>query len=160
MIFRGSMLLRNYKPSDLKTLHAIDTACFPPGISYTLEELQSFITTRTAKTWVAEENGEVAGFLVAHKTASMERMAKLAETHIVTLDVIEQARRRGVGAALMDAAEDWARVQGCRAVSLETAEDNHAAQAFYRKRGYEKTDIVENYYENGASAWVMTKRIG
>lgn len=148
------MLLRDYKPSDLKSLHAIDTACFPPGISYTLEELRSFITTRTAKTWVAEENGEVAGFLVAHKTA------KLAETHIVTLDVIEQARRRGVGGALMDAAEDWARIQGCRVISLETAEDNRAAQAFYRKRGYEKTDIVENYYENGASAWVMTKRIG
>lgn len=154
------MPLRDYKPSDLKSLHAIDTACFPPGISYTLEELRSFITTRTAKTWVAEENGEAVGFLVAHKTANMKKLAKLAETHIVTLDVIEQARRRGVGGALMDAAENWARVQGCRVISLETAEDNHAAQAFYRKRGYEKTDIVENYYEDGASAWVMTKRIG
>lgn len=152
------MLLREYKPSDLKTLHAIDTACFPPGISYTLEELRSFITIRTAKTWVAEENGEAVGFLVAHKTAN--KLTKWAEAHIVTVDVIEQARRRGVGGALMDTAEDWARVQGCRAVSLETAEDNAAAQTFYRKRGYEKTDIVENYYENGASAWVMTKRIG
>lgn len=146
------MRLRIYKPSDLKTLHAIDAVCFPPGISYTLEELQLFITYRMAKTWVAEESGKVAGFLVAHKTAR-------SGVHVVTLDVIETARRRGVGGALMDAAEDWAHAHGCRYVSLETAEDNHVAQAFYAKHGYKKMEKLQNYYPNGASAWVMTKAI-
>lgn len=146
------MQLRGYKPSDLKALHAIDAACFPPGISYTLEELRLFIAHPMAKTWVAEEGGETVGFLVAHKTSRVG-------AHIVTIDVTEPARRRGVGRALMDAAEDWARSQGCRQVSLETAEDNRAAQAFYSKHGYEKTGMIRNYYENGASAWVMTKKI-
>ncbi|MGH9353718.1 MAG: GNAT family N-acetyltransferase [Terriglobia bacterium] len=149
------MLLRDYKPADLNTLHAIDTACFPPGISYTLEELRAFITHQKSKTWVAEEGEKIAGFLVAHKAA-----AKVAEAHIVTLDVAEEARRRGVGTLLMDAAEEWARARGCKCISLETAEDNRAAQAFYQKRGYEKTEMIENYYENGTSAWVMAKRVG
>lgn len=146
------MHLRSYKPSDLKTLHSIDVACFPPGISYTLEELRLFIGHPMAKTWVAEEGREAVGFLVAHKTSQ-------ARVHIVTIDVTGPARRRGMGGALMDAAEDWARSQGCRHVSLETAEDNRAAQSFYIKRGYEKTRMIANYYGNGTSAWVMTKRI-
>ncbi|MGH9344243.1 MAG: GNAT family N-acetyltransferase [Terriglobia bacterium] len=150
------MLLRDYTPADLNALHAIDAACFPPGISYTLEELRSFITHRRAKTWVAGEGGEAVGFLVAHKTAA----GPVVEAHIVTLDVAAAVRRRGVGSALMNAAEQWARAQGCPCVSLETAEDNHAAQAFYRKRGYEKTEMIKNYYGHGTSAWVMTKWIG
>ncbi|MGH9378838.1 MAG: GNAT family N-acetyltransferase [Terriglobia bacterium] len=147
------MLLRDYRSADLETLHAIDTTCFPPGVSYTLEDLKAFITHRKSKTWVAGEGVKIAGFLVAHETPA-------AEVHIVTIDVTAEARRRGVGTLLIDAAEEWARARDCKYVSLETAEDNRAAQAFYQRRGYEKTGIIENYYENGASAWVMAKRVG
>ena len=66
-------------------------------------------------------------------------------------------RRRGVGSALMDAAEDWAERQDLRLIYLETAEENAPAQAFYAGRGYEKVRMIERYYSNGASAWVMVK---
>jgi ribosomal-protein-alanine N-acetyltransferase len=73
--------------------------------------------------------------------------------------VAEDWRRGGVGTVLMNAAEAWAREQGARFVYLETAEDNAAAQNFYRRRGYQKLRALENYYGNGLAAWVMVKRL-
>ncbi len=144
------MILRFFKPADLAALHKIDAACFPRGVSYSLEELQAFIRHRYSKTWVAEENGEIIGFLVAQCVAG-------EALHIVTIDVKEGWRRRGVGAALMNAAEEWGNRQSLKLVSLETAEDNQGAQAFYKKRGYIRLNRVERYYANGAAAWVMGK---
>jgi ribosomal-protein-alanine N-acetyltransferase len=144
------MHLRAFRSDDLETLYKIDQACFAPGISYPREELSRFINQRGSSTWVAEESGEIAGFLIAERQAQ-----KVA--HIVTIDVVDRWRRRGVGRLLMDAAELWAREQKLLLVYLETAENNIAAQAFYGARGYRKVDSVANYYSDGTSAWVMLK---
>lgn len=146
------MLLRDFQPADLETLHRIDQGCFPPGVSYSAEELKAFISHRNSKTWVAEDDREIIGFLIGQKMRD-------GTMHVITIDVAEGWRRRGVGAALMDAAEEWGRARGLTLVSLETAEDNHPAQAFYKKRGYLKLGRVEDYYANGAAAWVMGKRL-
>jgi ribosomal-protein-alanine N-acetyltransferase len=144
------MRLRAYRHDDLETLYKIDQACFAPGISYPHEELRQFISQRGSRTWVAEESGEVAGFLIAERQA--QRVA-----HIVTIDVMDGWRRRRVGSLLMDAAEHWAREQKLLLVYLETAENNTAAQAFYAARGYRKVDRIASYYSDGTSAWVLLK---
>ena len=52
------------------------------------------------------------------------------------LSVDEAVRRRGYGKALMDAAEEWARKQGCTQMCLETA--NPTAGKFYTETmGYQ-----------------------
>ena len=144
------MPLRAFRSEDLETLYKIDQACFAPGISYPREELSRFINQRGSGTWVAEESGEIAGFLIAERRAQ-----KVA--HIVTIDVPDRWRRRGVGSLLMDAAEHWAREQKLLLVSLETAENNTAAQRLYEARGYRKVNRVESYYSDGTSAWVMLR---
>lgn len=144
------MILRSYRPSDLDTLYQIDQSCFPPGVSYSRDEIERFIGSRRSQAWIAEEGQEIAGFLIAGRERN-------GTAHIVTIDVAERWRRRAVGTMLMDAAEEWAQVHGLRLVYLETAEDNVAAQAFYTKRRYEKLKKVERYYANGAAAWVMVK---
>ena len=144
------MDLRAFRSDDLETLYKIDRACFAPGISYPREELSGIIGQRRSRTWVAEESGEIVGFLIAERQAQ-----KVA--HIVTIDVVDRWRRRRVGSLLMDAAEHWAREQNLLLVYLETAENNTAAQRFYEARGYRKVDRVESYYSDGTSAWVMLR---
>jgi ribosomal-protein-alanine N-acetyltransferase len=144
------MHLRAFRSEDLETLYQIDQACFAPGISYPREELNGFISQRQSRTWVAEESGEIVGFLIAERLA--ENVA-----HLVTIDVVDRWRRRRVGSLLMDAAEHWAREQELLFVYLETAENNTAAKHFYEARGYRKVDRVLSYYADGASAWVMLK---
>ena len=144
------MRIRNYRPTDLQILYQIDHACFPPGIAYPKHELTQFITMHGARTWVAESGGDTVGFLITCPESQ-------GAVHIVTIDVVASARRQGVGRALMDAAENWARAQKAKAIYLETAEDNLIAQRFYEARGYYRVEKVEGYYSNGQAAWVMTK---
>jgi len=146
------MRLRPFHSDDLQTLYEIDQACFPPGISYSREELSDFISHRVSQTWVAEDAGEIAGFLIAHREPR-----KIL--HIVTIDVVKARRRAGVGSLLMDAAEQWAFDHGLRMVGLETAEDNLTAQEFYAARGYNKVGEIARYYADGTTAWVMVKAL-
>jgi len=145
------MHLRSFRPADLQTLYEIDQACFPPGISYSRAEIAGFIGRRGSRTWVAEADGEIVGFL----TADRHPLMRLG--HVITVDVVEAWRRRGVGSVLMDAAEEWAREEGFVAISLETGENNLAAQAFYEARGYSRYEKRERYYANGEAAWIMVK---
>jgi [ribosomal protein S18]-alanine N-acetyltransferase len=144
------MQLRSFRPSDLDTLHEIDHACFPPAISYSRDDLASFINQDRSETWIAEQDGRIAGFLVA------DRQPPRAG-HIITLDVVLACRRQGIGTLLMDAAEEWVRKQGLQLVYLETGADNVTAQRFYVRRGYERYRIIDSYYANGDAAWVMVK---
>lgn len=146
------MLLRAFNPGDLTILREIDAACFPPGVSYSQEELRAFIAHRNSRTWVAQEGEQVIGFLIAQK-------APFRSVHIITIDVAQGSRRRGAGRALLGAAEAWAVLEGAGSMELETAVDNWTAQAFYDKQGYVKARKIENYYANGAAAWVMVKRL-
>lgn len=146
------MILRPFRDSDFERLYQIDQACFPPGISYSRQEIASYIADPDSETWVAEEGSEIVGFLIAGREGRKS-------SHVITVDVIEEWRRRGIGAALMNAAEEWARRRGAESIYLETAEDNFAAQQFYQARGYSKIERVEGYYSNGRAAWVMAKRL-
>jgi ribosomal-protein-alanine N-acetyltransferase len=146
------MRLRTFQPSDLPVLYEIDQACFPPGVSYAKSELSRFVSQRGSRTWIAEEGGEVAGFLIAGR-------AGRSVAHIVTIDVRAKWRRRGVGRNLMDVVEKWAGDQKLELIYLETAEDNLIAQRFYQARGYSKVQRVERYYANGQAAWVMAKTL-
>src|SRR5581483_8999398 len=47
------------------------------------------------------------------------------------------ARRRGVGGALLAAAEAWARAQGCREMASDTWADNRRSQRAHQALGYE-----------------------
>jgi GNAT superfamily N-acetyltransferase len=53
------------------------------------------------------------------------------------LAVAPEWRGRGVGSALMLAAEDWARAQGAERMVLDLAANNSGAQRLYERLGYE-----------------------
>ena len=56
--------------------------------------------------------------------------------HVADLAVIADARRIGVGTALMEAGEAWARDHGLPALSLDVWSTNNRALAFYQRLGY------------------------
>ena len=145
--------LREFRPSDLDALYELDQVCFEPGIAYSRDEISGYVRRPGAKTWVAEDvqsPGMVAGFVIAH-------CGRQRQGHIITLDVAPAWRRHGLGSRLMDTAEGWMRDRSADLVSLETAEDNLRAQAFYLQRGYIKLRRIEHYYGTGAAAWLMAK---
>jgi [ribosomal protein S18]-alanine N-acetyltransferase len=145
-------IIRDFKPEDFETLWGIDQECFPPGISYSRQELKSYINRRGAFTLVVSDPtaGRAAGFIVVHGGAA---------GHVITIDVAEAHRRSGMGSLLLQAAEDRLRAAGCGSVGLETAVDNLAALAFYKRHGYNVIRVWPRYYSNGVDALVMKKEL-
>lgn len=98
---------------------------------------------------VAELDGELIGDVKAHidrptRDARWQLMRDLGEPmlKIDSLMVREHRRRRGVGTALMNAAEEWGRTRGATAVFLSTYHDSPSSVPFYEKRmTYERTSI-------------------
>jgi GNAT superfamily N-acetyltransferase len=56
--------------------------------------------------------------------------------HVGMLVVAEEAEGKGIGSALMRAAEAWAREQGYRKLTLTVFETNRKARAVYDHLGY------------------------
>jgi ribosomal protein S18 acetylase RimI-like enzyme len=111
-----------------------------------------------AFTLVAEENAtaangrhglDILGFIVA------ETQRKTG--HIITIDVVAEARRLGIGSALLQEAEKLLTRAGATSVELETPVNNDAAIRFYKKEGYFVEKTSAGYYSNQMDALVMTK---
>lgn len=143
--------IRDYQPEDFQTLWEIDQLCFSPGISYSRLELGFYIQRRNAFTLVANDSDDlkILGFLVAETGPR--------RAHIITIDVLAGARKQGLGSLLLETAETRIRANGCSVVSLETAVDNAAAIAFYKRHDYNVVRTIARYYSNGVDALVLEK---
>ena len=149
--------LRDYRPEDFERLWQVDQLCFVPGIAYSRRELSAYIRRRGAFTLVAEEaapnqTGLIAGFIVAEAN-------RRGIGHIISIDVLPESRRTGLGSQLLTAAEDRLRASGCHTIVLETAVDNTAALAFYKRFKYSVTKVFPHYYSNGVDALVLEKEL-
>lgn len=71
-----------------------------------------------------------------------------------------EARGKGVGAALLEAAAVTARRRGSRALRLEVRTDNAAAIGLYERHGFRRIGRYAYYYEDGADAWRYEKTLG
>jgi ribosomal-protein-alanine N-acetyltransferase len=141
--------LRSYEPHDFATLHKLDQACFPPGISYSKTTLRYFLTIPSADCVVALEENRIAGFILSEENPPL--------AHIITLDVAQKERRRGVGSALLEKLESNLGARGVRSILLETAIDNEAAVAFWRRGGYRIEATLKRYYLGRVDAYEMRK---
>ena len=68
------------------------------------------------------------------------------EAEIVSLGVLPDHRRCGIGSAILDAVCGEARLRGAERVVLEMASDNQAARALYGGRGFTVVGRRRNYY--------------
>jgi ribosomal-protein-alanine N-acetyltransferase len=145
------LTIRLYRPADFETLYRIDQSCYEPGIAYSRRMLRDSLRTDGARCYVACFGAEIAGFLIAIQEG--------VQGHLVTIDVVDTARRRGVGSALLARAEEELAESGARRVTLETATNNAAGIAFWQKHGYRAVGIYPRYYNDRLDAYLMTKRL-
>jgi ribosomal-protein-alanine N-acetyltransferase len=68
------------------------------------------------------------------------------EAEILTLAVLPEARRGGIGTDLLAACEDGARGAGAARLFLEVADGNIAARALYDRAGYRECGRRKGYY--------------
>jgi [ribosomal protein S18]-alanine N-acetyltransferase len=151
------LALRRYQPKDFARLMEIDHACFVEGIAYPEEEMQYFLNRRSAITLVAAEDNQIQGFVIADRFRS--RRAAHCMGRIITIDVIPEAQKSGVGTVLLTSVEQELKRAECDYVSLEVAVDNLKAMGFYKKHGYSVMKVLPRYYMNSIDGLLMGKRL-
>ena len=96
--------------------------------------LQQRLSAQEAFVLLAEADGQPAGFVLLYPGWSS---VSTGPTLLLNdLFVAPFARRTGVGSRLLHAAAELGRDRGALRLALETAADNHAAQALYRQAGW------------------------
>jgi ribosomal-protein-alanine N-acetyltransferase len=143
--------LRPYRKEDFDELWSLDQECFPPGIAYTRFELGVYMRLPNGFALVAAEGQRIVGFIVCD--------ARRKTGHVITIDVRQEARRRGVGSLLLGAAERRLREQGCTGLFLETAVDNAPALRFYERHGYSVLRTIPRYYMGTLDALRLGKNL-
>jgi len=157
--------LRAYDPSDFETLYEIDRDCYPRGIAYSRRTLRWFLEQPGGECLLAQAGGDGAGPIIGFIIIEAEGVetegaeTEGAEGHIITLDVVQSARRTGVGTALVGAIEQRLAARGVRRVSLETATSNEAAVAFWQRHGYRSSAVIRGYYLGHIDAYLMHKTL-
>lgn len=142
-------IIRRMQPEDLPAVHAIDVQSFSmpwPERSFKFEITENPV----ARAWVVERDGRLAAMLVLWLIVD--------EAHVATIATAPEFRRQGIGERLLVAALISAREEGARRAFLEVRAGNLAAQAMYRKYGFEVAGNRPRYYkDNNEDALLMTQ---
>ena len=88
---------------------------------------------------VAELDGAVVGCLSTSVMSVLHRPAPVGRISMMVVD--ETWRSRGIGAALVRAAERALAAQGCSMVEVTSHVRRTEAHRFYERLGYEKTSV-------------------
>jgi ribosomal-protein-alanine N-acetyltransferase len=140
--------IRRMTLADVAAVSAIDQMSFTlpwPERSFRYEMSEN----PTARCWVAEVDGQIAGMLVLWFIVD--------EAHIATIATHPNLRRKGIGEQLLRHALLAVRDEGAKRAFLEVRVSNLAAQALYRKYGFVVDGIRPRYYkDNNEDALLMS----
>ena len=149
------MLYRPYQPDDFAQLYAVEETCFQPPFRFSRAYMRQVITSPAAATWMAEENGTIAGFAIVEWSVEPDE----STAYIQTIEVLPEFRRMGVAGKLMCRLEDSAGKAGANLIWLHVDAENTTAQRLYEMLGYKRQGREENYYPRGHAALIYSKQL-
>ena len=133
------LVIRPGAPSDLPAIAAIQSAS-PQAASWPVEDYLNYTLS------VAESDGSVRGFLAFRTVAE-------GEFEILNLAVATEARRRGIGRALVRSFLKESR----GAVYLEVRLSNRPGIELYKSLGFQEVAVRTGYYALPPESAVVMK---
>ncbi len=127
--------------SDLETLVPLFDAyrvfyAQPSDRGAAREFLAARLSAGESVVFLAFLGGEAVGFTQLYGSFSSVSLRRLWILN--DLFVTPEARRKAVAGALLERAQQHARETGAKGLTLQTATDNHSAQALYEAHGWER----------------------
>lgn len=141
------LMIRMAAPSDLRLLAELFDGYRQFYLQPAdIERARDFIGERLARndSWilVAEQQDELLGFCQLYPSFSSTTTSRIAILN--DLYVANSARQKGVGVALLRAAEELGKNLGVTSLELATAISNTSAQSLYEKQDWNRDQ--EFYY--------------
>jgi ribosomal protein S18 acetylase RimI-like enzyme len=132
---------------DLFSLQRLEKECFAID-AWPLLDLAGVLALPGIIRMKAVQENKMVGF-IAGNIGSTDGIGWIS-----TIGVVQQARRQGIGKALLAAFEDRINTPELR---LTVRKSNLGAIQMYLQNGYQNYQIWENYYQGGEDGQVMHK---
>lgn len=145
-------LIRRARREDLDAVDMVESRSFDLD-RFPRNSLKRLLAARTAECFVAELDGEIAGYVAVLFRAG----ATVARIYSIAVD--PASRGKGSARGLIAAAEKAARKRGSRAVRLEVRASNKAALSLYERAGFTFLERKPGYYQNGEDALRLEKHL-
>jgi ribosomal protein S18 acetylase RimI-like enzyme len=161
------LLIRKASVSDTSLLAELGARTFSSAFAAdnTTEDMADYLATnftheRVAQElcdadstfFIAEVEGESVGYAKVRGDEAPSCVTDNKTIELVRLYILPAYFGRGVGEALMRACMDEARQAGFQTIWLGVWENNHRAQAFYRKFGFQI--VGEHIFQLGSDAQI------
>jgi ribosomal protein S18 acetylase RimI-like enzyme len=144
--------IRRATLADLDALVALERSAFTTD-HLSRRQYRHHIASASARVLAAIDASGLLGKAVVffRSNSSAARLYSIAVAHA--------ARGRGIGEALLAAAESAAQKHGCPRLRLEVRQDNAGAIRLYERHGYQRFGAYAGFYEDGADAWRYEKML-
>jgi ribosomal-protein-alanine N-acetyltransferase len=152
--------LRKFSLNDLQSVMQINRVCLPEN--YTDFFFVDLFHRFPELFIVAESAGEVVGYIMCRLETGLSNLGLrglVKKGHIVSVAVLPQHRRHGVGEALVTKALEAVKLYNAKQCYLEVRVSNDEAIRLYKKLGFEVTRTMHGYYADGEGAYVMAKKL-
>jgi GNAT superfamily N-acetyltransferase len=115
------------------------------------ENPRSWIDKLDTSNWgviaARSDNRRVGGAVIALRTSGLDMLEGRSDLAVLwDIRVHPEMRDRGIGSALLEAAELWTLARGCKCLKVETQNINADACHFYARRGFILRAINEGAY--------------
>ena len=135
------MNYRLFEPDDFDDLYAIEEVCFQPPQRFTRRYMRQLIASPDSATWIAEQNGSMAGFAIVEWAQQVTGVV----AYIATIEVLPEYRGQGIGAELLRRLEGSANAERAIAIWLHVDVENASAIRLYERIGYRKSGRADHY---------------
>lgn len=147
------MELRRATVPDAQALSALSSTCFtqtfghlypPQDLSHFLDEAYapaawaSLLSDPAYATWLLESGGVAIGYATAGACSLPHADVAPGDGELKRLYVLQEHQGRGRGSRLFDAALAWLLRDGPRTLWIGVWSENHGAQRFYARHGFER----------------------
>ncbi len=142
------MLIRPLSPSDQDQWLALRMALWPDQspAAHAADIAAILSNPRKHAVFVSVgEDGRLNGFVEVSLREYAEGCSSSPVGYIEGWFVEETARRRGIGRALLAAAEGWARARGCQELASDADIRNEVGQQAHRALGFEEVERTVHY---------------
>jgi aminoglycoside 6'-N-acetyltransferase I len=139
--------IRAARPDDARLWRGMRHALWPEGSAEEhAGEIEDFFAGRSREPLAVLVAESIPGQLAGFAELSIRPYADGCKTdrvgYLEGWYVIPEAWRQGVGRALVEAAEAWARTQGCTEFASDTEAGNERSAAAHRALGFTEASLI------------------